>query len=358
MNRDPEEIQRRILKLLQDLLPTAALVNPETAKQALGYEATETTALDKLNLPMSQDTPSPLSGCTDSNRSLPREQLFELGDVPAVQDRFHALLKHRLQTEIQKNPPLFPWESTVQDYEPDTVHSSVEVNLGSEVPGAVSKNSTTDLWNRQLDTFNLPVQVPSLILNRLLKQCQQVVQSSLREGVQLVNAVESLFPGEEQALNYLASLVVASPARSATAPIATAAGANFPASYEAAAPAQQMVLSLLAAREILVALTLTVSASQPIAERQWETEEGPFQLRIAYHSNPTDLRVIVRAELPTAGRLTLNGGGFQSAAERRSPGSLGVELYDPEVGQVYLLEACLDGYDEAPLVFAIRIAEG
>jgi len=338
--------------LLQDLLPTATLVDAEAANQALGCEATGLSPLDQANLLMPQDNPSPVSGYTDSKRSSQREQLFELGDVPAVQDRFHALLKHRLQSEIQKNPPLFPWESTVQEYESTTAYDSAEA-IGSETSAPVEASGSS-IWNRQLNALNLPVQVPGLVLTRLLKQCQQVVQSSLREGVQLVQAVEELFPGEGQALNYLAGLVVASPARSG----ATAtAGANFPQSYEAAAPAQQMVLSLLAAREMIVTLTLAVSASQPTIERQWETEQGTLQLKATYKPDPTDLSLVVRAELPTGGRLSLNGAGFQSVAERRSPGSVGVELCDPEVGQVYMLEACLDG-DETPLVFVVRIVEG
>ncbi|MBM0742451.1 hypothetical protein JOY44_12630 [Phormidium sp. CLA17] len=357
MNRDPEKIQRLILMLLQDLLPTAPLVDAEAVNQALGREATETSHLDQSNLLMPQDNSSPVSGYTDSKRSPQREQLFELGDVPAVQDRFHALLKHRLQSEIQKNPPLFPWESSVQDYEANTAYDSVEASFGSETPATVEANSAPSIWNRQFSALNLPVQVPVLVLSRLLKQCQQVVQSSLREGVQLVEAVESLFPGEGQALNYLAGLVVASPARSGITAATATTGANFPQSYEAAAPAQQMVLSLLAAREMIVTLTLGVSASQPTIERQWETNQGMLHLRATYNSNPTDLSVVVRAELPTGGRLTMNGSGLQSMAERRYPGSVGVELCDPKVGQVYMLEACLDG-DETPLVFVIRIVEG
>jgi hypothetical protein len=355
MNRNPEEIQRRILMLLQDLLPTATLVDAEAANQALGCETTGTPPLDQSNLLMPQDNPSSVSGYTDSKGSPQKEPLFELGDVPAVQDRFHALLKHRLQSEIQKNPPLFPWESVVQDYEADTVYDSAKASFGSETSTPVEAASSS-IWNRQLSTLNLPVQVPGLVLGRLLKQCQQVVRSSLREGVQLVQAVEDLFPGEGQALNYLAGLVVASPVRSgATAPTATA-GTNFPQSYETAAPAQQMVLSLLAAQQMIVTLTLAVSASQPTVERRWETEQGTLQIKATYNPNPTDSSIAVRAELPTGGRLTFNGSGLQSVAERRSPGSVNVELCEPEVGQIYMLEACLE--DETPLVFVVRIVKG
>lgn len=340
--------------LLQDLLPTATLVDAEAANQALGCETTGTPPLDQSSLLMPQDNPSSVSGYTDSKRSPQRESLFELGDVPAVQDRFHALLKHRLQSEIQKKPPLFPWESVVQDYEADTAYDAVDANFGSDPSTPVEKGSNASIWNRQLSTLNLPVPVPGLVLGRLLKQCQQVVQSSLREGVQLVQAVEDLFPGEEQALNYLAGLVVASPARSGVAAPTSTPGANFPQSYEAAAPAQQMVLSLLAAQQMIVTLTLAVSASQAIAERQWETQQGTLQLKATYNPDPTDSSIVVRAELPTGGRLTINGAGLQSVSERRSSGLVSVELCDPEVGQVYLLEASLDE-EETPLVFVVRV---
>ena len=43
-------------------------------------------------------------------------QSFNFGEIHAVQERFHSLLKQRLRSEYESKPPLFPWESEVTDY--------------------------------------------------------------------------------------------------------------------------------------------------------------------------------------------------------------------------------------------------
>ncbi|TAF09903.1 MAG: PatU, partial [Nostocales cyanobacterium] len=45
-----------------------------------------------------------------------QSQTFELGEIPTVQERFQAVIKRRLQIEIQNHPPLFPWESQIVEY--------------------------------------------------------------------------------------------------------------------------------------------------------------------------------------------------------------------------------------------------
>ncbi len=47
-------------------------------------------------------------------------QTLQLGEIPTVQDRFQAVLKHRLQIQSPNHPPLFPWETQLIDY-PDFV---------------------------------------------------------------------------------------------------------------------------------------------------------------------------------------------------------------------------------------------
>jgi hypothetical protein len=37
--------------------------------------------------------------------------------VPNVEDRLPLLIQKQLDAEIQQNPPLFPWETEVDDYE-------------------------------------------------------------------------------------------------------------------------------------------------------------------------------------------------------------------------------------------------
>jgi hypothetical protein len=38
--------------------------------------------------------------------------------MPIVEDRLPLLIQKRLEAEIQKHPPLFPWETELDDYEP------------------------------------------------------------------------------------------------------------------------------------------------------------------------------------------------------------------------------------------------
>lgn len=332
MNRDPEDIQKQILALLQDLLPTASLTDAEAISWALGGNTTDRSTLSGPLSPVPPQTinNSP-SGFSGSNRPSQKEALFNLGDVPAVQDRYHALLKNRLQSEIEQNPPLFPWETEQYAYETDWI------------------------WSRQLKHIQLPVQVPGGLLAKLLERCQQLAQSSLKEGAKLVQAVEELFPNQPEALNHLAGLVMTSPARSG-ATATPAAGANFPSSYEAAAHAQQMVLSLLAAREILNTLTLTVSPYRPVAERQWESHFGTVRLKASYDvQSPSSIRLQVT--LPCDGQLSLQDAEFNLVGQRFTAGPLGMELVEPQVDQIYNLKVVLSDQVESPLTFAVRLQE-
>jgi len=355
MNRDSEALQKSLLRLLQDLIPNVSPVDAEAIDPGLGLEPEMANHQDgrSPNL-LFQDAVSTASNHPASETTpAERESLLKLGEIPAVQDRFHALLKHRLQSEIQRNPPLFPWETEIHDYEADSV-STVGARIMSEtlVP-PINVKVPARLWVNQLKALNLPIQVPEAILAQLLERCQEVVQSSLLEGAKLVRAVEDLFPNQSPALNHLAGLVMTSPARSAaTKP---PSGVNYPLSYEAAVPAQQMVLSLLTAREIIGALTLTLSANQPKLERQWVTELGALTLQADYEMDAAVASLRIQGRLPSGGHLTLRSNGLQATAQRPTPGYLSVELFDLQPGITCTLEVGLELDDEAPLLFAVQI---
>jgi len=358
MDRDAEALQRHLLQLVQDLLPSASMEDVEAMKQAIEHQNTENHSLDAIAHSDEQETQSGVSDHDPlQHRSFQKDPLLELGDIPAVQDRFHAVLKRRLQSEIQRNPPLFPWETELHDYETEestyaAFHSSPTAPEFSVVP--TDGTRLNRLWLSQIKTFNLPISLPEDLLAELLQHCQDVVQSSLREGAKLVRAVEDLFPGQSQSLNYLAGLVLTSPARSKEATV-TSLGANSPRSYEVAVPAQQMVLSLLAAREILNTLTLAVSSAQPRVERQWLTELGALSLEAAYDGTSTTGKLRIDGRLPCAGSLTLSGNGVQATAQRSTGGGLGVELCDLDLNQTCVLDIRLVGQEHLPLRFAVQI---
>ena len=355
MNDDSDVLQRNLLELLQDLVlfttsDDSGVVNPVIDGSDGQSGASAMSAPDFL---ISQNAPSVDSSQFKFDASSQRKNLLKLGETPAVQDRFHTLLKHRLQSEIQQNLPLFPWETEVHDYETESTVGFVDSAVLAAPPAAVNQSIPAHVWLHQLKTLNLPVALPEKLLGQLLERCQNVVQSSLLEGAKLVKSVEDLFPGQSQSLNQLAGMVMTSPARSGA--MQPPSGANYPTNYESAVPAQQMVLSLLAAREIIAALTLTVSLSQPTLERQWLTELGALSLQVDYGLDATAAKLRIQGTLPCGGTLTLRGEHLEASAQRVTAGVLSVELFDLAPHQSVVLEICLP--EQKPLVFAVRITD-
>ncbi len=363
MDKESESFQNDILAwLLQQPVPPS--FSPELGSHSTSYVAdgteysvegeVENLEMDVLNSLDSQLSGYPADRMGRSTDFSPHSgtQRLQPGEIPTVQNRFHTLIKRRLQAEIQHHLPLFPWESEVSDYEADS-----QQTLAPSAPARP--------WLEHLRTLNFPVPMPEAVLTTLLGQCQTAVQSSLREGTRLVQAVESLFPGQSQALNHLAGLVLVSPARSGTLTAPANQGQSFsrqlennlPNSYEAATPIQQMVLSLLAAREIMGALSLTVSPSQGLVERQWLTGQGLLTLEVTYHPANAECavdRLRMQGHLPSGGGLSFQTEAGQAAAYRSNAGYVSVELFAPQPDQAYSLEIQLQ--DQEPLTFVIHCA--
>ncbi|MBE9041381.1 hypothetical protein IQ235_11370 [Oscillatoriales cyanobacterium LEGE 11467] len=266
----------------------------------------------------------------------PDSQSNHLGEIPTVQHRFEALIKRRLQTEIQKAPPLFPWETEVRDYSTDTFDELVTVGVPSR------------LWTTQLKNLQLPVALPETLLKSLLARCQEVVNASVREGEKWVRAVEELFPDRSSELYELAGMVAMGPVR-----FGGGEQESHPLAYEVATPKQQMVLSLMAAREILKTLKLRVSASEPRSTREWLTEAGVLTLEAEYQPDRWLGKLRVQVHLPEGGSLQFKGAGALATAQRTDAGSLSVELFDVQPQQTYTLEVTLDDREHSPFTFVI-----
>ncbi|MBV6623115.1 MAG: PatU [Rivularia sp. (in: Bacteria)] len=260
---------------------------------------------------------------------------FQLGEIPAVQKRFQAVLKRRLQNQIQDNPPLFPWESQVIDY-PDYVDSPSI----AWVPAWG--------WAAQQSKLSLPIPMPEKIFQQLLAKCQELLTFPVPLGAKLVGAVESLFPNEPQTLNDLAGMVLRSPYRSADT---LEKSTTLEGSFSDLQPRQQMALSLLAAKQLLENLTVTIDAAQDVVEKQWLTDVGNVTLRIKY-----DLvggKLLVEAQLPQQGSLKLRKDDLQVEAESSVSGSISLELNSVQQGATYTLAVELQEMDTQPLTFAI-----
>jgi hypothetical protein len=338
MNRDAEAIKNILVWLSQEPGPTVSAPSGKSFdRQTTEWNGWDVADLQPYLDPLDSEAVAVrLTYLAESNH-FPVEEFsfFEPGETPAVQDRFHALLKRRLRDEIELRPPVFPWETDGYEYDAEFLDTE-RVPAGN--------------WLTQLRSLNLPVPMPERVLSELFSQCQAVMQLSLQEGTKLVRAVETLFPGQDAALNQLAGFVLAAPSRSgAIAPLKNGSS-KFPADYDSANTAQQMALSLLAAKEIIESLTLTVSAGQPV-ERQWEMAEGRLSLAAEFDS--VAQRVRVQGHLPSAGKVDFKGGMTQATAQRSDAGNFSLELFDLQPNQSYLLDVQLAGGDESSVIFAI-----
>jgi hypothetical protein len=341
MNNDSEAIRNLLAWLLQN--PKLSISNPSGNSSShetdLEPSSSNIPSMHQLD-PIGSEEVDAVSAHISDLGLFSFEAIHALnpGDIPAVQERFHALLKRRLQTEIELNPPLFPWESEVCEYEPEV---------------AAGATSGTTLWAAQLQRLQLLIPMPEAVLVNLLNQCKELANSSLLQGAKLVRAVEELFPGQSQRLNQFTELVLSSATRG-TVELDLRKEydlTGLPSHYDVANQQQQMVLSLLAAREILQSLTLEVSPERPV-EREWQTTEGMLTLRAEL---PQVGHLRIQGMLPCAGSLQLNAGETVATSQRSDSGCVSVELFDLELNQPYSLEVRLMQEEHSPLVFAVSL---
>lgn len=323
-NKNASAIAQRLMAWL---IQSASSPPPPTPEQPMEPESLNADPLEGEDWGEDWDN-QPLAGPAS----------IQTGELPIVQNRFQAILKRRLKVEIERRPPLFPWETEILDYEPD----------GTDGLGALQVPAFT-FWLPQLAQLNLPVQLPDVVLAQLFAGCVEAMRVPVQQGAKMVKAVQTLFPDRTPLLNQLAGMVLMQPARSAQAtPVI-----HHP--YEAATPEQQMALSLLAAKELLNALTVTVSADQPLLERQWETTQGLVSLTVEYLPRPGTGTLRIKGRLPKAGGLTLKTEQGENSAQRAYPGEVCVELIDCVPDQMYPLEVCFQEFSQQPLVLGILV---
>ncbi|WP_341732008.1 hypothetical protein [Microcoleus sp. EPA2] len=343
-NRDAEAFERHFLDWILQAPANALSEDEEKLTGSFPSQEWDDTGEHSEREYWEWDEPDPLEYQvgTQSNETA---QPLTMGEIPTVQDRFQTLLKQRLRASIESNPPLFPWETEIQSYD----HDYPDDVAPQWVP-------PLHLWTPQLQNIRwgrLPIPIAQGVFAQLLEPCQNLVMSSLREGSKLVQAVDSLFPDQSQELNELAGLVL----RGAVRGVEVLDIEDFP-NYEAATADQQMLLSLMAAREILDSLTLNCPANQSPVSREWLTALGSLTLEAQYQSRTdtehsmTSLRV--ECQFPGGGSLELKGENAQASAQRPNSGHLSVELFDPQPDKTYALEVRFQNFDARPLMFAIR----
>ena len=120
-----------------------------------------------------------------------------------------------------------------------------------------------------------------------------------------------------------------------------------------ATPTQQMQLSLLAARQILNGLTLSLNLSGPVVHREWLTRAGKLIVEANYYIRDAVSCLEIQAQMPCAGRLKLTGDAQEAIAQRENPGSLTVELSDIQALQTYPLAIEFPTESTTPLILAV-----
>jgi hypothetical protein len=343
-NRDAEAFERHFLNWMLEAPANALSEDEENFTGPFPSQEWGDTGENSEREYWEWDEPDPFEYQVGVHSNEPAPPLT-MGEVTTVQDRFQTLLKERLRACIESNPPLFPWETEIQSYD----HDYPDDVAPQWVP-------PLHLWTPQLQNIRwgrLPIPIAQGVFAQLLEPCQNLVMSSLLEGSKLVRAVDSLFPGQSQELNELAGLVL----RCAGAVRGDLDIADFP-NYEAATTDQQMVLSLMAAREIIESLTLNCSANQPPVSREWLTALGSLTLEAQYQSRSDTEQPMpslrVECQFPGGGSLELKGENAEATAQRPNSGHLSVELFDPQPDKTYALEVRFQNFDARPLMFAIR----
>lgn len=341
MNSDADTIRAFLLGLLEHFSRTVS--SPSGKVDDLSDTPSQQSQLsEQVDIPPDDREGSPMFSVNQATSStfsndipIAMPPLSELGEMPAVQDHFQTVLKRRLQVKIEQNPPLFPWESNLQEYPTDL--STIAVYP----------------WLRQLQSLELPTALPEELLSGLLNRCQELITDALKPGVQLVKAVEDLFPEQPQVMNQMAGLVLANaaPNRDGKAQDVADLKAAFPDGYEGANTQQQVTLAMLAAREILDTLSVTLTPELPEVTRRWLTVDGDVTLK-ARHQAGTPNQIQLTVDLPQASQISLPSLG--ETVTQSQPGTLALTLPNPEAQAIYPLEIHFSDRDSTPLTFAIR----
>ncbi|MGD1902030.1 MAG: hypothetical protein ACFB9N_07295 [Geitlerinemataceae cyanobacterium] len=289
----------------------------------------------------------PLSA-TRSDDADPATSAFDLppvGDIPAVQTRFNALIERRLRVEIERNLPLFPWEERVMDYDLE-----------------MASDETIQLaWLRRLRQIELPVGLPDRALVSIFSRCQELARQPLKEGLQIVRAIEHLFPESERLLHELTGTFL----REATvrddssfkqrALDLARTGGDLPESFDRASVPQQALLAMLAARDIFADLTFELTPQAPRAERRWSLDRGDLVISAEVTSTGNTDALEVRCAVPTACTVRLSDETHATSSCCDSGETLHLKLDNASSG-LYTLEVDDGQPHTMPLQFAIRLA--
>ncbi|TAF50083.1 MAG: hypothetical protein EAZ61_13380 [Oscillatoriales cyanobacterium] len=271
-----------------------------------------------------------------------------VGDIPTVQTRFNALIERRLRIEIEKNLPLFPWETSILDYETET-----------------AQDETVQLsWLRRLQQIELPIRLPDHTLTSIFMRCQELARQPLQEGLQIVRAIEHLFPNSDRWLHELTGTFLHEATvrdgfslKERIIDLTRNTSPHSPRSFDDASVPQQAFLSMLAAREILQELRFDLTPQTPRLERCWQLEEGDLSLMVEAVQCDAGMAIHVVCEVPAACTVRVFDDHDTAIASCDHASELHLNLQNITLNQLYTLEINSGQPHTVPLQFAIRVSQ-
>ena len=298
---------------------------------------------NNLSMELELDSIDPLE-LEDIDFLCEENELLALGEIPMIENRVQTLLKERFKMNMENEDklPFYPWES-------EKIPEYPEVKLPRLVP---SKHTWT-AQRQNLRWGRLFIPITENVFAQLLDSCQNLVLSGLQEGAKMVKAVEDLFPGQSQLLNDMSNRVLLGATRDGLDPNL------IPKNYEEANSKQQMLLSLLAAKDIINSLTINCRPNELTVPRRWETAMGTMILEAEYRvpENESDRSLRIKARMPAAGKLQLKGAETVVSQQRTVKGVLEVQLLNPQPDQTYELNVGFQNSSVKPLRFAVCVKQ-
>jgi hypothetical protein len=302
--------------------------------------------INNLSMELELDSIDPLE-LEDIELFCENNELLALGERPMLENRVQTLLKERfkMKFENERKLPLFPWEDKIEDYQAEYP----DVEFPRWVP-------TKHTWTAQMHNLRwgrLSIPTTENVFAQLLDSCQNLVLSQMQDGAKMVMAVDGLFPGKSKLLNDMSNQVLLGARRDSLDP------SLIPHNYEDANSYQQMLLSLLAAKDIINSLTITCRPNQATLPHRWETAMGTMTLEAEYEVSENDSHrcLRVKATMPAAGKLQLKGTETVVSQERTEKGVLEVQLLNPQPNQTYELNVGFHNCSVKPLRFAVCVKQ-
>jgi hypothetical protein len=161
-----------------------------------------------------------------------------------------------------------------------------------------------------------------------------------------------MFPTDTQVINDLAGLVLRSSYRSADTLTATP---DVESDYFDLLPRQQMALSLMAAKQLLENLTLPISSTHPLVERQWLTTVGTLSISVELRSVGKLKKLMVQGELPISGILQIQDSNTGKIVKSKTSEMPMLELDFEQNEPSYTLAVEFPELDQQPLLLVIQV---